>query len=120
DCVCLSEAEVQAEPSAFDRLRGVCRCLAVTRGAQGASVYVQDRRLDVGVIDASVCDTTGAGDVFAGALMATLAQNLELEQAVRLASVAAGLSTEQRGPCPLDRERLFALAESVQLTLRAP
>jgi len=42
-------------------------------------------------------DATGAGDAFAGAFAAALAEKLHLDQAVRLANAAAALSTTRPG-----------------------
>jgi ribokinase len=42
-------------------------------------------------------DTTGAGDVFNGALAVALAEGLELRQAVRFANAAAARSVTRRG-----------------------
>jgi sugar/nucleoside kinase (ribokinase family) len=44
-----------------------------------------------------VVDTTGCGDVFHGAYAATLAQGLEIDERVRLASAAAALKAGQPG-----------------------
>ncbi|MGE0323183.1 MAG: PfkB family carbohydrate kinase [Polyangiaceae bacterium] len=113
DCICLSEAELETEPGVLEILRRATHVLAVTRGARGASLFMGKSRLEVGVITASVRDTTGAGDSFAGALIAGLAQDLELSVAACLASAAAGLSTERVGVAQLDGARVLALASSV-------
>ncbi|MEZ4373729.1 MAG: PfkB family carbohydrate kinase [Polyangiaceae bacterium] len=115
DCICLSESELGTEPGALEILRRATHVLAVTRGARGASVFMGKSRLEVGVIAASVRDATGAGDCFAGALIAGLAQDLELSVAARLASAAAGLSTERVGVARLDSARIVSLADSVTL-----
>ena len=53
-----------------------CRCLVVKRGAGGAIVADQAGRTAVtdGIGPVSVRDRTGAGDAFAGALIAALHQ----------------------------------------------
>jgi sulfofructose kinase len=44
-----------------------------------------------------VVDTTGCGDVFHGAYAASLTQGESVSQAVRVATVAAGLKATQPG-----------------------
>ncbi len=112
-CVCLSESEL--EPGAIAALRPSVEILAVTRGAKGAEVFRGDRRLLVDAAPVSTQDATGAGDAFGGALVAALASDVELERAIRLATAAAGLTTERCGAHALDPFRLVALAESVPL-----
>ena len=72
--------------------------LVVTRGAAGARLVIAGRPpVDVAAPAVKVLDATGAGDCFAGALCRFLAGGSPLEHAVRLATVAASLSTEQAG-----------------------
>jgi ribokinase len=47
-----------------------------------------------------VRDTTGAGDTYVGVLVAALCDNQSLEQAMRLASVGAGLACTKEGAQP--------------------
>ncbi|RYJ08166.1 sugar kinase [Halogeometricum borinquense] len=67
-----------------------------TRGAEGVVVEGEDR-FTVPSPSVEPIDTTGAGDVFAGFLGAELAAGSDLEQAVRLATVAGAVSTEREG-----------------------
>ncbi|MEZ4233260.1 MAG: PfkB family carbohydrate kinase [Polyangiaceae bacterium] len=119
-CLCLSESEMRSEPEALPGLLELVEVLVVTRGADGAEVYVGGERLLVGVADVSPIDVTGAGDAFAGALMGALAQAAALDWALRLASAAAGLTTERVGAHALDAERVEALAEGVTIERGRP
>jgi ribokinase len=77
---------------------GGTRWLAVTLGADGAMLRGPDdfvARLPAPTV--RPVDTTGAGDTFNGALAALLAMGQEPAQAVRLAVVAASLSTRHQG-----------------------
>ncbi|MGH7904559.1 MAG: carbohydrate kinase family protein, partial [Candidatus Dormibacteraceae bacterium] len=47
---------------------------------------------------AKVVDTTGAGDVFLGALLAALSEGRELLPSARFANAAASISVERTGP----------------------
>jgi len=88
-------------------LEGVETAVVRTRG--GKEVLVDDRRPGVtrapglprefAVTPPSVdpVDTTGAGDVFAGYVAATLADGEDLRTAVETATLAAALSTEGEG-----------------------
>ena len=72
--------------------------LVVTRGAAGATIVVPGRPpVEVSAPTVDVVDATGAGDCFAGALCRFLAGGTSLERAVRLATIAASLSTRQVG-----------------------
>jgi fructokinase len=85
--------------------------LVVTRGAAGASAWVQGQpRLDVPAVDAEVVDTVGAGDAFQAALLARLAElgrlsleglrSLDVDQArdaLGFAARAAALACARRG-----------------------
>ena len=92
-------------PSAdVDRARrllehGVATAVVVTLGREGALIVEIGRADPVAVpaLDAVAVDTTGAGDAFAGALATALAEARPLEEAVRRAVVAAGLSTTSAG-----------------------
>lgn len=70
----------------------------LTRGARGAVLLPSGE--EIPAIVARVVDTTGAGDAFAGALAAGLAEGMEMLAALRLAAVAAGLSVEREGCQP--------------------
>jgi ribokinase len=70
----------------------------VTRGARGAVLLPSGE--EIPAITARVVDTTGAGDAFAGALSAGLAEGMEMSAALRLAAVAAGISVEREGCQP--------------------
>jgi ribokinase len=72
--------------------------LVETRGADGAVIHdPAGLPVPVPAIPVRVADATGAGDCFAGALSHYLRTGLELTAAVRLATVAAALSTRALG-----------------------
>ena len=73
--------------------------VVVTLGAEGALVRVRGQALArvPGVPARTVVDTTGAGDVFCGALVAAQARGVPLLEAVAHGCAAASLSVERPG-----------------------
>jgi ribokinase len=69
----------------------------VTMGANGVLVVAQGASVRLPAFPSAAVDTTGAGDVFNGALTAALASGTEFERAVRWAMAAAALSTTHAG-----------------------
>ncbi|MDX8049386.1 ribokinase [Lentzea sp. BCCO 10_0798] len=73
----------------------------VTLGSRGAAVVQESGVVEVPAIEVSeVVDTTGAGDAFAGALSARLAEGDDLVQAARYAAKVAALSVTKAGAQP--------------------
>ena len=64
----------------------------ITLGAEGAIAVAPDGGLRVPALKVQPVDTTGAGDAFVGVLAAALDQGRSLGEALRRASVAAGLA----------------------------
>ncbi len=83
------------------------------RGAAGAILATRDRRLVLPGLAVHAVDTTGAGDVLCGALLARLLAGDGLERAARYAAAAAALSTTGYGavaPIPRPKEVMAVLA----------
>ncbi|SMD09383.1 ribokinase [Lentzea albidocapillata] len=73
----------------------------VTLGSRGAAVVQESGIVEVPAIEVDeVVDTTGAGDAFAGALSARLAEGDDLVQAARYAAKVAALSVTKVGAQP--------------------
>ena len=71
--------------------------LMITRGAQATLCLTESEFLQVPTMKVRPVDTVGAGDAFAGALVAHLARGVHLLQAIRLANCAAALTTLKPG-----------------------
>jgi ribokinase len=69
----------------------------VTLGAAGAIAQGPAGGWRIGALPVEPVDTTGAGDAFVGVLAAALDQGLDLPDALRRASVAAGLACTRLG-----------------------
>ncbi len=85
----------------------------ITLGARGTVAAGADGRLHEPALAVDAVDTTGAGDVFAGALAVGLVEGWPVSEAVRLASAAAGVSVTRegaRGLLPGDAAAVRAVA----------
>lgn len=71
--------------------------LLMTEGGKGVRFYNGTEIVHVPSISVEVVDTTGAGDTFNGALAVALSEGTPLQQAVRFANIAAGLSVTKLG-----------------------
>jgi ribokinase len=69
----------------------------VTLGAAGAIAQGPAGGWRIGALPVEPVDTTGAGDAFVGVLAAALDRGIELSEALRWASVAAGLACTRLG-----------------------
>ena len=84
--------------------RGV-GAVVITLGAGGAYVATRALRETIPAYAVDVRDTTGAGDVFNGALAVALAERMRLVDAVRFANAAAAISVTRDGAQPAAPQR---------------
>ncbi len=83
---------------AIDRLRAYGPSVVlVTLGDQGSRGYAEGRRFHVPAFPVEVVDTTGAGDVFHGALLYGMLQSWALEKSVEFASAVAAIKCTRLG-----------------------
>lgn len=98
DVVVLDEQEARCAPALAESWR-TGATVAITRGDGPASVRRGDEHLEVPALAVHPVDDTGAGDVFAAALMVALAdEGRSLGDAVAYAHAAGGLHVEGIGP----------------------
>ena len=74
--------------------------VVVTLGAAGAYVATAEQRETLPGFWVEARDTTGAGDVFNGALAVALAERLPVHEAARFANAAAAISVTRDGAQP--------------------
>lgn len=74
-----------------------CPLVVVTRGALGATLYQHGVSHPIAACPAQEYDPTGAGDVFAAAMLVRLAETGDPLAAAQFASAAAALVVEGRG-----------------------
>jgi len=83
--------------------------LLVTRGADGMTLYRDGvRGAHVPATAREVFDVTGAGDTVVAALVLAVAARLSLEDAMILASLAAGISVSRHGTSTVGLDELTA------------
>ncbi|OGU20010.1 MAG: sugar kinase [Hydrogenophilales bacterium RIFOXYD1_FULL_62_11] len=74
------------------------KCLVITRGEAGSSLYADGRVIEIPVVQATqVLDPTGCGDAFRAGLLYGIAQGLDWETSGQLASVMGAIKIEHRG-----------------------
>jgi ribokinase len=95
---CALAARRTVEEAGLELARQTGAPVVITLGARGALVATDGalEALSARPVD-GIVDTTGAGDVFTGALAAELARGEKLDDAVRYALVAASLSVTVAG-----------------------
>ncbi len=86
-----------AADEAFGKLQTICRQVAMTRGKDGASVFDGTTRVTVPGTPTEPVDTTGAGDIFAGAFLASISTDQSFESAAGIANKAASLLVSNFG-----------------------
>jgi ribokinase len=100
----LTGIEISDEQSLFSaatvlREKGVDAVL-ITLGARGVYVATENDHVLLPAYKVTPIDSTGAGDVFNGALAASLSEGGDLFEAVRFASAAAAISVTRLGAQP--------------------
>jgi sugar/nucleoside kinase (ribokinase family) len=92
----LAQTEDLQEAIAF--IKGHARTFAITRGKQGAIVFDGENLIEIAGHAVDAIDTLGAGDLFAGAFMYGLSQDMSFQQCGDLASLASSRIVTQYGP----------------------
>jgi ribokinase len=91
-------AAIQDETEAAIALSRSVGLVVMTRGSRGALVAREGAVVaEIPAREVTAVDTTGAGDTFAGVLVARLAAGAELDAALRAATVAASISVTRPG-----------------------
>lgn len=91
--------------------------LVVTRSEKGMSLINNEKIINAPAVAKEVFDVSGAGDTVAATLLAGIAGGLEVEKAVELANLAAGIVVSKVGTYPVRRSEL--LRETLQEARRS-
>ena len=97
DLLVLSVEDLDGNESLVAHYAAHCPCVALTRGADGITLYMGGTPQQVPASPARVIDTNGAGDVFAAAMLLQLFETGDPVQAARFAAAAAAVAIEGRG-----------------------
>jgi sugar/nucleoside kinase (ribokinase family) len=97
DALVLSIEDVKGDEALVAGWARHCRLVALTRGANGATLFIAGEPHHVNAFPATERDPTGAGDVFAAALLVRLHEMGDPLEAARFAACVAAGSVEGRG-----------------------
>jgi hypothetical protein len=97
DALVLSIEDVRGDEALVVGYARHCALVALTRGAQGSTLFVRGVPYHIPAFPAIERDPTGAGDVFAATLFARLRETGDPFEAARFASYVAARSVEGAG-----------------------
>jgi sugar/nucleoside kinase (ribokinase family) len=86
------------EEEAFESLKKYAKQFVMTRSEKGAWIWDGTQKLEIAGHPVKAIDTTGAGDMFAGAFLFGITNGLSAQGAGDLASLAASKVVAQFGP----------------------
>ena len=87
-----------SEEAAFESLKKYAKQFVMTRSEKGAWVWDGAKKLEIAGHQVKAIDTTGAGDMFAGAFLYGITNGLSAQESGDLASLAASKVVAQFGP----------------------
>jgi sugar/nucleoside kinase (ribokinase family) len=122
DALVLSIEDVRGDEARVASYARHCALVALTRGALGSTLFLRGVPHNIPAFPAIERDPTGAGDVFAAALLIRLRETGDPLDAARFASYVAALSVEGAGiSCIPTRDEieqgLTAQARSKEVTI---
>jgi sugar/nucleoside kinase (ribokinase family) len=97
DALVLSIEDVRGDEALVAGYARHCALIALTRGAEGSTLFLRGVPHHIPAFPAVEHDPTGAGDVFAAALLIRLRETGDPLDAARFASYVAALSVEGAG-----------------------
>jgi hypothetical protein len=97
DLLVLSVEDVAGDEALVAAYAAECPVVALTRGADGLTLFIRGAPHHVPAFPVESVDTNGAGDVFAAAMLIHLFETGDPLRAARFAALAAALAVEGRG-----------------------
>lgn len=102
-----SESDVESAGMHLMELLGPGTSVLITRGAQGMSLFQWNTAaIHIPALAREVYDVTGAGDTVAGTIALMLGTGHSMEEACRLASVAAAIAVGKTGTVAVSCDQL--------------
>jgi len=92
-------------------LQAHARTFAITRGAEGATIFDGQRTVDIPAKKITPLDTTGAGDIYAGTFLHGLTQGMPFDACAEMAGHAATELVQQLG-ARLSLEQMQGIAKA--------
>ena len=83
---------------AIDNLKNITKSCVITLGSNGSEIWDGKNTYYIEAVKTQAVDTTGAGDIYAGAFLYGINYGLSFEVAGNLASLAASEVVSQYGP----------------------
>lgn len=97
DAVVLSFEDLNSDKDAAQEMAQHCSVLAVTKAAQGVTVFYRGQCSDLPGLKVNEIDSTGAGDIFAAAFFIRLHETDNPTEAGQFANTVASASITRRG-----------------------
>ena len=98
-----------------------CRYVLITRGEHGMTLFSKKAKpFTVPAVARQVYDVSGAGDTVISALTLAMSVGATMEQAVSLASLAAGVVVEKLGTATATPQEILRFAEHEGVALPVP
>ncbi|MEM7298511.1 MAG: adenosine kinase [Bacteroidota bacterium] len=91
-------ADVQGFEAAKEAIKKIAKQFVITRGEKGAVVYNGSEFIEIDPFPTKAVDSTGAGDMFAGAYLYAINNGHSHEEAGTLASAASSAVVSKFGP----------------------
>ncbi len=104
-------AQTDSLEQAVELFKKISHSFAITRGKEGALLFDGLELIEIQPRNVKAIDTLGAGDMFAGAFLYGLTQDMSYHQAGELASLASAKIVTQYGP-RLETDQTQALLQS--------
>ncbi|MGM0563162.1 MAG: adenosine kinase [Pseudomonadota bacterium] len=83
---------------AVEAFKSLAKTFAITCGPDGSVVFDGERVIDIDPVPTNAIDTLGAGDMYAGAFLYGLSQDMGYQRAGQLASLASSRMVSRFGP----------------------
>jgi sugar/nucleoside kinase (ribokinase family) len=93
----LKIAETEDINAAIEYFKTLAQGFAITRGARGSLVFDGENTIEIAPFPVKAIDTVGAGDMFAGAFLYGITNNMSFAEAGRLGSLASATIVTKLG-----------------------